>query len=119
MVDRIAIASYITRHSCPRTTEHYDRARHGVHFLAAHVAGLRRSGFTSVAFPQIRRVWKLAAYRPLRRGSGRPDLPMVVTSLYCRESDAAGFRPQPCPGGDWSRVPQGRYAAATAAHPSG
>jgi hypothetical protein len=38
-------AQILARHSDPRTTEHYDRARgnldrHGVHFLTAYVAGV-------------------------------------------------------------------------------
>ena len=38
-------AQILARHADPRTTEHYDRARsnldrHGVHFLAAYVAGV-------------------------------------------------------------------------------
>ena len=40
-------AQILARHADPRTTEHYDRARgnldrHGVHFLTAYVAGVRR-----------------------------------------------------------------------------
>lgn len=40
-------AQILARHADPRTTEHYDRARgnldrHGVHFLTANVAGVRR-----------------------------------------------------------------------------
>jgi hypothetical protein len=38
-------AQILARHTDPRTTEHYDRARgnidrHGVHFLTAYVAGV-------------------------------------------------------------------------------
>jgi len=40
----LAVTQILARHADPRTTEHYDRARgnldgHGVHFLAAYVAG--------------------------------------------------------------------------------
>jgi len=52
------------RHADPRTTEHYDRARgnldrHGIHFLAAYVAGVQATA--RVCSPtmthSLRRLW--------------------------------------------------------------